>query len=32
MKHKNSKIGQYGITFKPIKGYKTKDGKKFHHI
>jgi hypothetical protein len=28
MKHKNSKIGHYGITFKPVDGYTTKKGKK----
>jgi len=28
MKHKNSKIGFYGITFKQVNGYKTKNGKK----
>jgi hypothetical protein len=28
MKHKNSKIGFYGITYKPVEGYKTKKGKK----
>jgi hypothetical protein len=28
MKHKNSKIGYYGITLKKVEGYKTKNGKK----
>jgi len=28
MKHKNSKIGFYGITFKQVDGYKTKKGRK----
>ena len=28
MKHKNSKIGFYGITYKTVEGYKTKKGKK----
>jgi len=28
MKHKHSKIGEYGIKWKPVEGYKTKDGKK----
>jgi hypothetical protein len=28
MRHKNSKIGHYGITLKQVEGYKTKDGKK----
>jgi hypothetical protein len=28
MKHKNSKIGRYGIRYKAVEGYKTKDGKK----
>ena len=28
MKHKHSKIGEYGIKQEPVKGYKTKDGKK----
>lgn len=28
MKHKNSKIGEYGIKYEPVEGYRTKDGKK----
>ena len=28
MKHKQSKIGEYGIRWKPVKGYKQKNGKK----
>ena len=28
MKHKHSKIGEYGIRCKPVEGYKTNDGKK----
>jgi len=28
MRHKFSKIGRYGITYKPVEGYKTKDGKR----
>jgi hypothetical protein len=28
MKHKYSKIGEYGIKWEPVEGYKTKDGKK----
>jgi len=28
MKHKNSKIGKYGIRWEPVEGYKTKKGKK----
>ena len=28
MKHKHSKIGEYGIKLEPVEGYKTKDGKK----
>ena len=28
MKHKFSKIGQYGITLKPVEGYINKNGKK----
>ena len=28
MKHKNSKIGEYGITWRKIEGYKHKNGKK----
>lgn len=28
MKHKKSKIGEYGLTLKPVDGYKRKDGKK----
>jgi hypothetical protein len=28
MKHKYSKIGEYGIRWKPIEGYKKKSGKK----
>jgi hypothetical protein len=27
MKHKNSKIGEYGIKWGYVKGYKTKKGK-----
>lgn len=28
MKHKNSKIGKYGIRWKPVERCITKDGKK----
>ena len=28
MKHLHSKIGEYGIRWKPVDGYKTKNGKK----
>jgi len=28
MKHKKSKIGQWGIRWKPVDGYTTKSGKK----
>ena len=28
MKRKYSKIGEYGIRWEPVDGYKTKDGKK----
>ena len=28
MKHKHSKIGEYGIKWEPVEGYKTKKGKK----
>ena len=28
MKHKYSKIGEYGIRWEPVEGYKTKDGRK----
>jgi hypothetical protein len=28
MKHKYSKIGEYGIRWKPVEGYKKKSGKK----
>jgi hypothetical protein len=28
MKHKHSKIGEYGIRWKPVEGYLKKDGKK----
>jgi hypothetical protein len=28
MKHRHSKIGEYGIRWKPVEGYITKDGKK----
>ena len=28
MKHKYSKIGEYGIRWEPVAGYKTKDGGK----
>jgi hypothetical protein len=28
MKHRNSKIGEYGITWKPVEGYIAKNGKK----
>lgn len=28
MKHKNSKIGKYGIKWEPVEGYTTKGGKK----
>lgn len=28
MKHKHSKIGEYGITWKKVEGYKLKNGKK----
>jgi len=27
LKHKNSKIGKYGIRYEPVEGYKTKDGR-----
>jgi len=27
MKHKYSKIGEYGIKWEPVEGYKTKNGK-----
>lgn len=27
MKHKHSKIGEYGIKWKPVEGHKTKNGK-----
>lgn len=27
MKHKQSKIGEYGIRWKPVQGHKTKKGK-----
>ena len=27
MKHKHSKIGEYGIKWEPVEGYKEKDGK-----
>ena len=27
MKHKYSKIGEYGIRWEPVEAYKTKDGK-----
>ena len=30
MKHHTSKIGEYGITWKPVEGYKRKDGKKVY--
>jgi len=26
VKHKNSKIGEYGIRWEPVEGYETKDG------
>ena len=28
MKYKNSKIGEYGVRWKPVEGYKNKNGKK----
>jgi len=28
MKHRHSKIGEYGIKWKPVEGYVRKDGKK----
>jgi hypothetical protein len=28
MKHQHSKIGKYGLRWKPVEGYKTKKGKK----
>ena len=28
MKHKRSKIGEHGIKYEAVDGYKTKDGKK----
>jgi len=28
MKHRQSKIGKYGIKWKPVEGYIAKDGKK----
>ena len=28
LKQKHSKIGEYGFKWEPVKGYKTKDGKK----
>ena len=28
MRHKNSKIGKYGIKWESVEGYTTKDGKK----
>ena len=28
MKHKNSKIGEYGIRWKKVEGYITKKGKR----
>jgi len=28
MKHKHSKIGEYGIKWEPVEGYKTKKGKR----
>jgi hypothetical protein len=28
MKHKSSKIGEYGIKWKPVEGYMTKKGKR----
>ena len=28
MKHKHSKIGEYGIKWESVEGYKTKEGKK----
>ena len=27
MKYKHSKIGEYGIRWKPVEGHKTKNGK-----
>lgn len=27
MRHKNSKIGRYGIKWEPVEGYKTRYGK-----
>lgn len=30
MKHKFSKIGEYGIKFEPVNGYVNKNGKKVH--
>ena len=26
MKHYKSKIGEYGVRYKPVEGYKRKDG------
>ena len=31
MKHKQSKIGEYGIKWEPVEGYIKKDGKKVPH-
>ena len=28
MKHRQSKIGEYGLKWEPVDGYRTKDGKK----
>jgi len=28
MKHKHSKIGEYGIKWEYVEGYRTKDGKR----
>ena len=28
MKHKNSKIGEYGIKWEPVEGYTKRDGRK----
>jgi len=30
MKQYHSKIGEYGIKYQPVEGYKTKDGKKIY--
>ena len=28
MKHKHSRIGEYGIKYEAVEGHRTKDGKK----